>query len=375
MVAGEASGDLLAGLLLGGLQARWPALQADGIGGPRMAAQGFEAWWPHDKLAVRGYVEVLSHYREISGIRQAAGRPPARRPAGCLHRRRCARLQPRPRGAAEGARRQDHPLRQPVDLGLARRADREDPARHRPRAVHVSVRAGRSTRRRASRPPMSAIRWPRRSRSRCRACRAGRASASAPRTPSSPCCPAVAAPRSSTSRRACSPRPSGCIDSGRACASSCRWCRACATLIEPMCTRARAEDAGRPARRPLARGAGGLRRDADRERHRDARSGAVQAADGHRLRDACAELADHASAWRTSRGSALPNILLRDFAVARAAAGRCDARTHRRPRRCAWLDDPAACAALAARFRALHDTLRCDTAKVATDAIEKVLAR
>ena len=34
-----------------------------------MAAQGFECWWPHDKLAVSGYVEVLSHYREISGIR------------------------------------------------------------------------------------------------------------------------------------------------------------------------------------------------------------------------------------------------------------------------------------------------------------------
>ena len=69
MVAGEASGDLLAGLLLGGLKARWPALQAGGIGGPKMAAQGFDAWWPHDKLAVRGYVEVLSHYREIAGIR------------------------------------------------------------------------------------------------------------------------------------------------------------------------------------------------------------------------------------------------------------------------------------------------------------------
>ncbi len=69
MVAGEASGDLLAGLLLGALRARWPQLQAFGIGGPKMAEQGFDAWWPHDKLAVRGYVEVLSHYREISGIR------------------------------------------------------------------------------------------------------------------------------------------------------------------------------------------------------------------------------------------------------------------------------------------------------------------
>ena len=71
MVAGEASGDLLAGLLLAGLRQRWPALQTAGIGGPNMAAQGFKAWWPHDKLAVRGYVEVLRHYREISGIRDA----------------------------------------------------------------------------------------------------------------------------------------------------------------------------------------------------------------------------------------------------------------------------------------------------------------
>ncbi len=69
MVAGEASGDLLGGLLLGGLKARWPQLHAAGIGGPRMIAQGFETWWPHDKLSVSGYVEVLSHYREISGIR------------------------------------------------------------------------------------------------------------------------------------------------------------------------------------------------------------------------------------------------------------------------------------------------------------------
>jgi len=70
MVAGEASGDLLAGLLLQGLRARWPGLTAAGIGGPRMQAQGFDPWWPHDKLAVRGYVEVLEHYREILGIRR-----------------------------------------------------------------------------------------------------------------------------------------------------------------------------------------------------------------------------------------------------------------------------------------------------------------
>ncbi len=69
MVAGEASGDVLAGLLLEGLRARWPNLMAEGIGGPKMAAQGFASWWPHDKLAVRGYAEVLGHFREIVGIR------------------------------------------------------------------------------------------------------------------------------------------------------------------------------------------------------------------------------------------------------------------------------------------------------------------
>ena len=71
MVAGEASGDLLGGLLLTALRQRWPALQAAGIGGPRMAEQGFTAWWPHERLAVRGYVEVLRHYRGIAAIRDA----------------------------------------------------------------------------------------------------------------------------------------------------------------------------------------------------------------------------------------------------------------------------------------------------------------
>ena len=69
MVAGEASGDMLAALLLDGMRAAWPQLAACGIGGPRMAALGFDAWWPSDKLAVRGYVEVLRHYRDIVGIR------------------------------------------------------------------------------------------------------------------------------------------------------------------------------------------------------------------------------------------------------------------------------------------------------------------
>jgi len=70
MVAGEASGDLLAGLLLQGLCTRWPQLVSAGIGGPQMARHGFAAWWPHHKLAVHGYGwDVLLRYREIVGIR------------------------------------------------------------------------------------------------------------------------------------------------------------------------------------------------------------------------------------------------------------------------------------------------------------------
>ena len=71
MVAGETSGDLLAGLLLDGMKTRWPAMQSRGIGGPHMAQRGFHALWPSEKLAVHGYsLEVLRRYREIVGIRR-----------------------------------------------------------------------------------------------------------------------------------------------------------------------------------------------------------------------------------------------------------------------------------------------------------------
>ena len=69
MVAGEASGDQLASLLLAGLRERWPGTQAVGSGGPQMRAHGFDAWWPSDKLSVFGFVDALRHYRELVGIR------------------------------------------------------------------------------------------------------------------------------------------------------------------------------------------------------------------------------------------------------------------------------------------------------------------
>ena len=71
MVAGEASGDLLAAAMLAACRSRWPGLQAMGIGGPAMLAQGFEAWWPQSRLAVRGYVEVLPRLRELLAMRRS----------------------------------------------------------------------------------------------------------------------------------------------------------------------------------------------------------------------------------------------------------------------------------------------------------------
>ena len=74
LVAGEASGDLLAGLLLDGLRARWPQLTTAGIGGAHMTAHGFDAWWPIEKLSVRGYLEVLPRLPELLSIRKQLAR-------------------------------------------------------------------------------------------------------------------------------------------------------------------------------------------------------------------------------------------------------------------------------------------------------------
>lgn len=85
MVAGEASGDLLAGLLLMGVMQRWPGTQAMGIGGPRMAAQGFQSWWPHERLSVFGYVDALRRLPELLRIRrQLAARLLSERPAAFI---------------------------------------------------------------------------------------------------------------------------------------------------------------------------------------------------------------------------------------------------------------------------------------------------
>ena len=70
-MAGEASGDLLGAHLLKALAERRSGLSFGGIGGPRMIGRGFDSYFQMEKLSVRGYVEVLRHYREIMGIRRA----------------------------------------------------------------------------------------------------------------------------------------------------------------------------------------------------------------------------------------------------------------------------------------------------------------
>ncbi|NYT86064.1 lipid-A-disaccharide synthase [Pollutimonas harenae] len=59
MVAGEPSGDLLAARIIRGISRHDTQSLCQGIGGPAMAKQGFEAWKPMDALTVFGYVDAL----------------------------------------------------------------------------------------------------------------------------------------------------------------------------------------------------------------------------------------------------------------------------------------------------------------------------
>lgn len=70
MVAGEASGDMLAAHLIAALKGRRPAMEFAGIGGPRMENEGFDSHFPMEKLSVRGYGELIGHYGEIMRIRR-----------------------------------------------------------------------------------------------------------------------------------------------------------------------------------------------------------------------------------------------------------------------------------------------------------------
>lgn len=70
LVAGEASGDQLGGALIGAIRQRHPDAELFGIGGERMRAAGFDAWWDRRELSVMGLAEVVRHLPRLLKLRR-----------------------------------------------------------------------------------------------------------------------------------------------------------------------------------------------------------------------------------------------------------------------------------------------------------------